>query len=86
MQWQMFEQSEVMMEGTEFIKNVSGVSLLLWEVYCYHNWTICTRVCSGLYKIHIVLAMCNRVGSLVPIYKISVRSILFWQCVTEWEV
>jgi len=53
-----------MREGTEVIKNVNGVSLLLWEVYCYRNCTICTRVCSGLYKIYIVLAMCDSVGSL----------------------
>ena len=72
MQWQTFEQSEVMREGTEVIKNVNGVSLLLWEVYCYCNCTICTRVCSGLHKIHIVRAVCDRVGSLVPIYKIPV--------------
>ena len=72
MQWQTFEQSEVMREGTEVIKNVNGVSLLLWEVYCYCNCTICTRVCSGLRKIHIVRAVCDRVGSLVPIYKIPV--------------
>jgi len=81
MHWYTFEQSEVMREGTEVIKNVNGVSLLLWEVYCYRNCTICTRVCSGLYKIYIVLAMCDSVGSLVPIYKISL-SPQWLQC--EW--
>jgi len=81
MQWQTFEQSEFMREGTEVIKNVNWVSILLWEVYCYCNCTICTRVCSGLYEIDIVSAMCGSLGSLVPIYKISLS--LHWlQC--EW--
>lgn len=72
MQWQTFEQSELKRQGTEVIKNVNGVSPLLWEVYSYCNCTICTRFCSGLYKIGIVSAMCDSVRSLVPIYKISV--------------